>query len=86
MSNMSLVEIVGIAAAISLLVALWTRPAGLFAVVVAFVIVGAAILVSWHDVLQFRAQRDARAAFQQELAKASPAVSVPPSGTVRAGS
>jgi len=83
---MPIVELVGIAAAICLLVALWARPAGMFAVFVAFVIVGTAILVSWNDVEQSRQERAVKAAFQQEVAKASPSVSVPPSGNVRAGS
>jgi hypothetical protein len=83
---MPIVEIVGVAAAISLLVALWARPAGLFAVFVALVITGTAILVSWNDVEQVRQERAVKAAFQQELATSSPAVKVPPSVGTRAGS
>jgi hypothetical protein len=81
---MSLVELLGIAAAVCLLVALWARPVGLFAVVFAFAIVGAAILVSWNDIEQVRAQRAASTTFQQQ--NASAAVTVPAPNYPRAGS
>ena len=83
---MSLVELLGIASAVCLLVALWTRPVGLFAVVFAFAVVGAAILVSWNDIEQVRAQRAQSSAFQTEQANTSPALTVPSSRNVRAGS
>jgi len=73
---MSLVEFFGIAAAVCLVVALWARPVGLFAVFFALVVVGAAILVSWNDIERVRADRAARAAFQQQTANASPSGSV----------
>jgi hypothetical protein len=83
---MSLVELLGIASAVCLLVALWARPVGLFAVVFAFAIVGAAVLVSWNDIQQVRAQRATSSAFQTEQANTSPALTVPSSRDVRAGS
>ena len=83
---MPIVEIVGVAAAICLLVALWTRPAGLFAVFVALVITGTAILISWNDIEQARHERAVKTAFQQDLGTSSPAVSAPPSVNTRAGS
>jgi hypothetical protein len=83
---MSLVELLGIASAVCLLVALWARPVGLFAVVFAFAIVGAAILVSWNDIEQVRAQRAQSSAFQTEQANSSSAVTVPAPNYPRAGS
>ena len=81
---MSLVEFVGIAAAVCLVVALWARPVGLFAVFVALVVVGTAIIVSWNDIEQVRAQRAMGNAFQQQ--NASAAITVPPPNYPRAGS
>jgi hypothetical protein len=81
---MSLVELLAIASTLCLLVALWARPVGLFAVVFAFAIVGAAILISWNDIEQVRAQRAAR--FQTEQADRSPAPTVRSSRDARAGS
>ncbi|HTZ35003.1 MAG TPA: hypothetical protein VMB84_03195 [Stellaceae bacterium] len=86
MSNMTLIEVIGIGAAVCLLVALWARPVGMFAIVFALAVVGAAILVSWNDVQAVRANRAARAALQQEQASSSPAVTVPPAGYAHAGS
>ena len=86
LSNMALVEFVAVAAAVCLLVALWARPVGLFAVVFAFAIVGAAILMSWNDIDRVRAQRAASAAVQREIANASPRVTVPPPDRARSGS
>jgi hypothetical protein len=83
---MTLVELLGIASAVCLLVALWARPVGLFGVVFAFAIVGAAILISWNDIAQVRAQRAQNSAFQTEQANSSSAVTVPLSRDVRAGS
>ena len=83
---MSLIEVLGIASAVCLLVALWARPVGLLAVFFAFAVVGAAILVSWHDIQQVRAQRAQSNAFQSEQANTSPALTVPSSRNERAGS
>ena len=81
---MSLVELLAIASVVCLLVALWTRPVGLFAVVFALAVVGTAVLVSWNDVQQARAERAASAAFQQQGRSA--AVTVPAPNYPRAGS
>ena len=83
---MTLVELLGIASAVCLLVALLARPVGLFAVIFAFAIVGAAVLISWNDVQQTRAQQAASSAFQTREANTSPAVSVPAPNYPRAGS
>jgi hypothetical protein len=83
---MTLVELLGIASVVCLMVALWARPVGLFAVVFAFAIVGAAILISWNDIEQARAQRAQSSAFQTEQANTSSALTVPSSRNVRAGS
>ncbi|HTQ34210.1 MAG TPA: hypothetical protein VMI30_08580 [Stellaceae bacterium] len=81
---MSLVEFLGIAAAVCLVVALWARPVGFFAMFVALVVVGTAIIVSWSDVERLRADRAARAAFQQQTASA--AIAVPPPDHPHTGS
>jgi hypothetical protein len=80
-----LVEIFGVLAVVAVVAALLVRPAGALAIVLAVGVVGAAIIVSWNDVEQYRQQRAAQAAFQQENAAAS-AVTVPPPNPARSGS
>jgi hypothetical protein len=82
--NMTIVELCGIAAIIFMLVALWSRPAGFFAILLALAVVGSAVLVSWHDVLQYREQQANITAFNER--NASPAVTVPPPNLPHAGS
>ena len=81
---MTIVELCGIAAIVFMLVALWSRPTGFFAILFALAVVGAAILVSWNDVLQYREQQDNLTAFNER--NASPAVTVPPPNRPHAGS
>jgi hypothetical protein len=78
-------QLFGILLVVSIVVAVLVRPAGALAVVLAVGVVGAAIIVSWNDVEQYRQQRAARAAFQQENATAS-AVTVPPPNPAHSGS
>ena len=85
LSDTLLIELVGVASAICLLVALWARPVGMFAVVFALAVVGAAVLVSWNDIRTVRADRAARAVIQQETAAAS-GVTVPPPNMPHSGS
>lgn len=80
-----MIEVLGICAAIALLVALWSRPAGVFAVLLALTVVGTGVIVSWNAVEQARQERAARAAFEQRNDAAS-AVTVPPPGPAHAGS
>jgi len=78
-------QLFGILLVVSIVVAALVRPAGVLAMVVAVGMVGTAIIVSWNDVEQYRQQRAAKAAFQQENAKAS-AVTVPPPNPAHSGS
>jgi predicted negative regulator of RcsB-dependent stress response len=80
-----LLQLLGILAFAAIVVALFVRPAGVLAIVLAVGIVGAGIIVSWNDVEQHRQQRAAQAAFQQEKASAS-AVTVPPPNSAHSGS
>jgi hypothetical protein len=80
-----MLQVLGILAVVAVVFTLFIRPASIIAVVLAVGVVGAAIVVSWHDVEQVRAQRAANASFQQENAAASAAVTVPPN-TARSGS
>ena len=82
----TLLQILGILAVIVLVGTLLARPGSIFAVVLAVGVVVAAIVVSWRDVEQYRDQRAATAAFQQENATASAGVSVPPPSPAHAGS
>ena len=81
----TLLQILGILAVIVLVGTLLARPGSIFAIVLAVGVVAAAIVVSWSDVEQYRDQRAATAAFQQENAAAS-AVTVPPPNPPHAGS
>jgi hypothetical protein len=78
-------QLFGILLVVSVGVAVLMRPAGVLAVVLAVGVVGAAIVVSWNDVEQYRQQRAAEAAFKQENASAS-AVTVPPPNPAHSGS
>jgi uncharacterized membrane protein (GlpM family) len=79
-------QILGILAIIALVVTMFVRPSGIVPVALAFAVVVAAIVVSWRDVEQYRDRRAATAAFQQENASASTAVTVPPPNAPHAGS
>ena len=86
---MTMIEVLGICAAIALLVALWARPAGMFAIFFALTIVGAAVFVSWNEVQQARQEHAARAAFEQRFEQrnaSASAVTVPTPDRPRAGS
>ena len=78
-------QLFGILLVVSIVVAAAVRPAGVVAMVLAVGVVGTAIIVSWNDVEQYRQQRAARAAFQQENATAS-SVTVPPPNPAHSGS
>jgi hypothetical protein len=54
-----MLEILGIALVVALVVTLVVRPSAMVAMVLALAVVGAAVAVSWNDVEQTRAQRDA---------------------------
>jgi hypothetical protein len=82
----SLVQILGILAVIGLVTILFLRPGGILPVVLAVAVVVAAIVVSWRDVEQYHVQKAATAAFQQENASTSAAVTVPPPNPTRSGS
>jgi hypothetical protein len=79
-----MLEIVGILAVIALVVTLFIRPSGVLPVLLAVGVVGAAIIVSWNDIEQTRAQRAANAVSSQE--NSSAAATVPPSNATHAGS
>lgn len=82
-----MIQMLGILAVVAVVVTLFVRPSSVVAVVLAVGAVIAGIIVSWNDVEQVRAQRAANAAFQQENASTSAAVTVPTTAnTTRSGS
>lgn len=71
---------------LALLVALWARPAGVAAIVVAVLVVAAGIAVSWRDVEHYREQKASNAAVAAQAQETPPGVTVPPPDHPRAGS
>ena len=67
-----MLEILGIAVVVALVVTLFVRPSTAVAVILAVGVVGAAVAVSWNDVEQTRAQRDAtNAALERQSTSAA---------------
>ncbi|HVH78228.1 MAG TPA: hypothetical protein VM782_02460 [Stellaceae bacterium] len=81
-----LLETLGILLVVALVVTLFIRPGATVALLLAAGVIIAGIVVSWNDIERTRAQRAANAAFQQQNASTSAAVSVPPSTSQRSGS
>jgi 4-hydroxybenzoate polyprenyltransferase len=79
-----LLQILGILVVAALAITLFVRPGATVAIVLAVGVVLAAIVVSWNDVEQYRAQRAANAMLQHE--NSSAAVTVPPPNPAHAGS
>jgi predicted membrane protein len=77
-------QVVGIVAVLVLVAVVLARPASILAVVLAFGIVVAAIVVTWQQVETYRAQKAANAANTQ--LQASTGVTVPPPNIPRSGS
>jgi hypothetical protein len=82
---MSVVDIVGIFAVITLIAILLVRPSGVVGVALALVLVGTGIAVSWHSISQERQQKaDTEAFYRREAA--APAIGAPPPDHPRGGS
>jgi hypothetical protein len=76
MSEMSILEIVGIVAGLGLLIALWAQPGGWFVGLSVLALIVTGVIVSWHRVEQYRQQQTAVAEFsQRQAAPASAAAS-----------
>jgi hypothetical protein len=80
-----MLETLGILVVVALVFTLFLRPGATVAIVLAVVVVGAAVVVSWNDIEQTRAQRAANAAVQQQNAAVQPNVSVPPPTPAHSG-
>ncbi|HWD58623.1 MAG TPA: hypothetical protein VG308_10115 [Stellaceae bacterium] len=80
-----MLQILGILAVVAVVVILFVRPSSVIAVVLAVVVVGAAIAVSWNDVEQTRARRAADTQSQQLNAAAQPNVTAPPPTPAHSG-
>lgn len=82
-----LLQILGVVLVLALVFTLFVRPGATLAVILAVGVVGAAIVVSWNDIQQTRAQQAARAAFVQQSASAlvQPNVTVPPPTPAHSG-
>jgi O-antigen ligase len=81
----AMLETLGILVVVALVFTLFLRPGATVAIVLAVVVVGAAVVVSWNDIEQTRAQRAANAAVQQQNAAVQPNVSVPPPTPAHSG-
>jgi len=81
-----LLQILGVVLVLALVFTLFIRPGATIAIVLALGVVGAAVVVSWDDVQQARAQRAANVALQQQGATAQPNVTVPPPTPTHSGS
>jgi hypothetical protein len=75
MSEMSILEIIGIIAGLGLLLALWLQPGGWLAGLAVLVLIVTSVIVSWHRVEQYRQQQAAVAEFNQRQAASSAAAS-----------
>lgn len=62
----TLLQIIGVLAVIVIFATVLIRPAGIFAVILAVGVVIAAVVVSWRDVDQYRAQQRAALATTQQ--------------------
>lgn len=80
-----LLQILGIILVLALVFTLFVRPGATLALVLAVGVVAAAIVVSWNDIEQTRAQHAASAALQQQNAAAQPNATVPQSNTAHSG-
>ncbi len=80
-----MLQILGIVAIIAMVATLFSRPSSTVAVVLAAGVVVAAIIVSWNDVEQTRAQREAvNSALQRQSTSA--VLPIPPPTATHAGS
>jgi predicted cation transporter len=70
-----MLEVIGIAVVAALVITLFVRPSAVVAIVLAVGVVAAAIVVSWHDIEQTRAQSavDTALARQNTAAVTTPA-------------
>jgi hypothetical protein len=80
-----LLQILGVVLVLALVFTLFIRPGATVAVLLAAAVVGAAVVVSWNDIAQVRAQRAAQAGFQQQNAAVQPNVTVPPPTPAHSG-
>jgi hypothetical protein len=80
----TLLQFLGIVAVIALVATILIRPSGIVVVVLAVGVVIAGIVVSWHDVVQYREQQAAVREFNQRQTEAG--VTVPPPNLPRSGS
>jgi hypothetical protein len=85
-NGVAMLEILGIALVVILLVTLFVRPSATVAIILALGVVGAAIAVSWDDVEQTRAQRDATNAALERQSNSAAVTAPSPAPTTHAGS
>jgi hypothetical protein len=83
---MTIIDIVGVVAAILLLAMLCARPSGVAGIALAVVLVGAGVVVTWQSLDQQRRQQaaDIEAFYRRQAAV--PAIALPPPDHPRAGS
>jgi hypothetical protein len=81
-----MLEILGIALVVALVVTLFIRPSTIVAIVLAFGIVATAIAVSWNDVEQTRAQRAAANAALERQSTSAAVTAPSPAPATHAGS
>ncbi|HWB50716.1 MAG TPA: hypothetical protein VG651_16530 [Stellaceae bacterium] len=81
-----MLEVLGIALVVALVITLFIRPSATVAVILALGVVGAAIAVSWNDVEQTKAQRAAVNAALERQSASTAAVTVPTPAPTHAGS
>jgi hypothetical protein len=78
-------QILGVVLVVALVFTLFIRPGAIIAIALAFGVVAAAVVVSWKDVEQTRAQHSAQAASVQQNASAQPNTAVPHRTPAHAG-
>jgi uncharacterized membrane protein len=80
-----MLEIIGLAIVVALVLTLFVRPSAVVAIVLALGVIGAAIAVSWNDVEQTRAERAAVNAALERQSTGAP-LTVPAPQSTHAGS
>ncbi|HTZ35968.1 MAG TPA: hypothetical protein VMB84_08080 [Stellaceae bacterium] len=82
----TILQVLGVLVVVGLVITLLVRPGSFVALLLAVGVVIAAVVVSWHDVEQYRAQRAANAAIQQQNAAAAASAPAPQPNPAPTGS